>query len=104
MAVMSVTIVTVKPGRFEDYLAMAKRSEGLLTDCGAKNVRLIVGLAAGEASGSMVTTWEADTFTEYGKVTDAFFEKGGTEIMNENGSADSPIVSWQSSTYVDVPH
>jgi hypothetical protein len=104
MAVMSVTIIAVKPGRMDDYLDIVRRSEQLLTDCGAKNVRLIVGLAAGEASGSMVTTWEADDFTEYGRVTDGFFSKGGVEIMNENGAADSPILSWQSSTYVDVPH
>ena len=72
MAVMSVTVIQVKPGRFEDYLAMTKRSDALLAECGAKNLRLIVGLAAGEASGAMVSTWEADDFTEYGKVTDAF--------------------------------
>jgi hypothetical protein len=104
MAVMNVTVIQVKPGRFEDYLALTKRSDALLTECGAKNVRLITALAAGEASGSMVSTWEADDFTEFGKVTDAFFAKGGVDIMTETGGADSPILSWQNSTFVDVPN
>ena len=51
----------------------------------------------------MVTTWEADDFTEYGRVTDAFFGGGGAELLMELSSADSPIAGWQGSTYVDVP-
>jgi hypothetical protein len=103
MAVMSVNIVQVKPGRYDDYLAMTARADEMLEKAGAKNTRLIVGLAAGEASGSMVSTWEADDFTSYGKVTDAFFANGGAELMGDLGGADSPILGWQSSTYVDVP-
>jgi hypothetical protein len=103
MAVMSVTILAVKPGRYEDFMKQQIESEELLTKSGAKNLRLIVGLTAGEASGSMVTTFEADDFEAYGKVMDAFFANGGVEIMEKVGAADSPIASWQSSTYVDVP-
>jgi heme-degrading monooxygenase HmoA len=103
MAVMSVTIVTVKPGRYDDFLAMTARADQMLEKAGAKNIRLIVGLTAGEASGSMVTTWEAEDFTAYGRVTDKFFANGGAELMGEIGGADSPILGWQGSTYVDVP-
>jgi hypothetical protein len=103
MAVMSVTILQVKPGRYEDYLAVSARADEMLEKAGAKNIRLIVGLAAGEASGSMVSTWEADDFTSHGKVTDAFFANGGAEFLGELGGADSPILGWQTSTYVDVP-
>ena len=104
MAVMSVAILTVKPGRYEDFLKQQRMAEALLKNAGAKNLRLVVGLTAGEASGSMVTTWEADDFTEYGRVTDAFFGGGGAELLMELSSADSPIAGWQGSTYVDVPH
>ena len=101
---MSVTVLMVKPGRYDDFLKQQKEAEALLEKCGAKNLRLIVGLAAGEASGSIVTTYEADDFTAYGKIMDAFFAGGGTEVMEAISGADSPIASWQSSTYVDVPH
>ena len=104
MAVMSVTVVSVKPGRYDEFLKQQNDVEALLKKCGAKNQRLIVGLTAGEASGSMVTTYEADDFEAYGKIMDAFFSGGGTEIMETISAADSPIAGWQSSTYVDVPH
>jgi hypothetical protein len=104
MAVMSVAVLTVKPGRYEDFLKQQRMAEALLKNAGAKNLRLIVGLTAGEASGSMVTTWEADDFTEFGRVTDAFFANGGAELMMELNSADSPIGGWQASTFVDIPH
>ena len=58
----------------------------------------MVGLTAGEASGSIVTTFEADDFTAHGKVMDAFFAGGGVEIMQAISGEDSPIASWQSST------
>jgi hypothetical protein len=103
MAVMSVTIMSVKPGMYQQFLEGQKEANALLEKSGAKNLRLIVGLTAGEASGSMVSTWEADDFTAYGKVTDAFFSSGGVEIMESIIGADSPIANWQSSTYVDVP-
>jgi hypothetical protein len=104
MAVMSVTVLTIKPGRFADYLESTKATDALLEKCGAKNLRLISGLVAGEGSGSIVATWEADDFTAFGKVTDAFFANGGVEVMEGTGSADSPIANWQSSTFVDIPH
>jgi hypothetical protein len=104
MAVISVTVLAVKPGRYDDFAKQQKDAEALLEKCGAKNLRLMVGLTAGEASGSMVSTFEADDFEAHGKVLNAFFAGGGTEIMQAISGADSPIASWQSSTYVDVPH
>ena len=104
MAIMSVTVITVKPGRYEEFVKGAAEAEALLVKCGAKNPRLIVGLAAGEASGSFVSTWEADDFTAFGKVTDAFFAGGGEAVMMASSAEDSPIAMWQSSTYVDIPH
>jgi hypothetical protein len=103
MAVMSVTVLMVKPGRYEDFMKQQSEAEALLTKSGAKNMRLIAGLTAGEASGSLVTTFEADDFTAHGKVMDTFFANGGAELMEKVSDADSPIASWQSSTYIDVP-
>jgi hypothetical protein len=103
MAVMSVAILSVKPGRYDDFLKLQSRSEGLLEKAGAKHQRLVVGLTAGEASGSMVSTFETDDFTDFGRVLDKFFAEGGAELMMEIGAADSPIATWQAATYVDVP-
>jgi hypothetical protein len=104
MAVMSVAILTVKPGRFDDFLKIQTKAEGLLEKAGAKNQRLVVGLTAGEASGSMVSIFETDDFTDYGRVLDKVFAEGGSELMMQIGAADSPIAAWQGATYVDVPH
>jgi hypothetical protein len=52
----------------------------------------------------MVATWEADDFTEFGRVTDEFLAGGGAELMTDLSDTDSPIAGWQGSTYVDVPH
>jgi len=104
VAITSVTVLAVKPGRYDDFLKQQNEAEALLEKCGAKNLRLMVGLTAGEASGSIVTTFEADDFTAHGKVMDAFFAGGGVEIMQAINGEDSPIATWQSSTYVDVPH
>jgi hypothetical protein len=103
MAVMSVTVMTIKPGRYADFLAGTKEADALLEKCGAKNLRLIAGLAAGEASGTIVATWEADDFEAFGKVSQAFFTSGGTELLEGTGAEDSPIAHWQNSMYVDIP-
>jgi hypothetical protein len=39
MAVMSVSVVTVKPGRFEDFVKLQRKAEALLKNAGAKNLR-----------------------------------------------------------------
>ena len=64
------------------------------------NDSVLLGVTGTEGA---VTTFEADDFTAHGKVMDAFFAGGGVEIMQAISGADSPIASWQSSTYVDVP-
>ena len=103
MAVMSVTVLTVKPGRYEDFLKEQEKSDALLKKAGAKNLRLVAALSAGEASGSVVAAFEADDWTAYGKVVDAFFASGGDAVMNDISAEDSPIARWQSSIYVDIP-
>jgi hypothetical protein len=104
MAIVSVAALTIKPGRFEDFLKQQRMSEALLKNAGAQNLRLMVGLVAGEASGSVVATFEAEDFKAYGEVVHNFFTGGGAEVMAAIGAEDSPIASWQASTYVDVPH
>jgi hypothetical protein len=104
MAIVNVTNVTVKPGRYDDFLKQQRVTEALLKNAGAQNVRLVAGLVAGEASGSVAVSFEADDFKAHGKVMDAFFAGGGAELMQSISAEDSPIASWQSALYIDVPH
>ncbi len=103
MTVLSVTALTVKPDRYEDFLASTQKTKSLLEKHGAKNVRLIVGMS-GESSGSFVLTHEADDFTDAGRITDKFLaDPEGLATMTETGTAAGPVASWQPSTWVEIP-
>ncbi len=56
MTVLSVTALTIKPDRYEDFLATTKKSKSILEKCGAKNVRLIVGMTASHREASCSPT------------------------------------------------
>jgi hypothetical protein len=60
MAVVSVSTVTVKPDRFEDYLEEVCKVKALTEKCGGKNVRVLAALVAGQATGSLAFIAEAD--------------------------------------------
>ena len=86
MTVLSVTALTIKPDRYEDFLATTKKSKSILEKHGAKNVRLIVSMS-GETSGSFVLTHEADDFTDAGRVMDKFLgDPEGLALMMESGT------------------
>jgi len=44
MAVMNVSSITVKPGRYKDYLKLTDKANALLAKCGAKKGLLHVQL------------------------------------------------------------
>ena len=103
MTVLSVTTLTIKPDRYEEFVATTKKSKSILEKCGAKNVRLVAGMSAGLASGSLVLTHEADDFAASGVIMDKFLsDKEGLALMMETGTSVSPVASWQSSTWVEV--
>ncbi len=102
MTVLSVTALTIKPDRYEDFLATTKKSKSILEKHGAKNVRLIVSMS-GETSGSFVLTHEADDFTDAGRVMDKFLgDPEGLALMMESGTEDGATASWQTSTWVEI--
>ena len=103
MTVLSVTALTVKPDRYEDFLASTQKTKSLLEKHGAKNVRLIVSMS-GETSGSFVLTHEADDFTDAGRITDKFLaDPEGLAVTMESGTAAGPVASWHPSTWVEIP-
>lgn len=104
MAVLSVTTLQIKPGSYEAFLDTQRRAKAILERCGAKNYRVAAALSAGEASGSVVATWEADDFAAQGAVTDRFLaDADGLALFMEVNTTEGPTAGWQSSIWVDVP-
>ncbi|HEV8297252.1 MAG TPA: hypothetical protein VGQ20_08145 [Acidimicrobiales bacterium] len=104
MAVLSTTVIVVKPGRWNDFLTVMRTSKHMLEKHGARRFRLVVGIAAGQASGTAVTVWEADDWVEYGRVAQGFFDDPeGVELLMASRSPEGPTLSWQNSVYADVP-
>jgi hypothetical protein len=104
MAVLSVTSLQVKPDQWEAFLDTQRRSKAVLERCGATNVRLIVGMTAGEASGTLVQTFEAPDYAASGAILDKFLaDPEGLALMGESNSVDGPTAGWQSSLWSDIP-
>jgi hypothetical protein len=103
MTVLSVTALTIKPDRYEDFLATTKKSKSILEKCGAKNVRLAVSMS-GQSAGSFVLTHEAPDHAASGAILDKFLaDSEGLALMMESGTEGGPTASWQTSTWVEIP-
>jgi len=87
MAVMSVMVLRLKPGRYDDFLKFHTQVEELWAKAGAQNQRLIAAGAAGEATGSIVATWEAEDYEKFGQVLHAFFNSGA--LLTSGGRAEA---------------
>jgi hypothetical protein len=104
MAVVSVATLTIKPDRYEDFLADTRKSKAILEKCGARNVRLLAALTAGQASGSLALTWEADDFGAQGAVLDKFLaDPEGLALITSTNTTAGPTAGFQSTIWVDVP-
>jgi hypothetical protein len=104
MAIVSVSTVSLKPGRYEAFKEQHGRAKAVLEFCGAKNVRLLGTLLAGEATGSIALTWEADDYAAYGAVMDRLLnDSAGRALVMELTSPDNPVASFQGSLWADIP-
>jgi hypothetical protein len=104
MAVVSVTTLTSKPDRYEDLLADIRKAKAILEKSGARNVRLLAALTAGEATGSLASTFEVDDFAAQGAVMDKFLaDAEGLALIQQSNTTASPIAGFQSTIWVDVP-
>jgi hypothetical protein len=101
MAVMTVTTVTLKPGRLEDYLEQSARpAKRILGKVGATNVRVVTT----ESSNTVVFVAEYESWTAMGAATDKFFSDPDTlALMANTDAADGPIVAYQQSVVMDIP-
>jgi hypothetical protein len=104
MAVISVTTLAVKPDKYEALLDVNRKTKEIFERFGAKNFRFIGTLVAGEASGSLAVTWEADDFASYGTIMDKFLaDEEGLALLMESNSTAGPTAGWQSSVWSDIP-
>jgi hypothetical protein len=104
MTVISVTTLTVKPDKYEDFLATNRQAKALLGKAGAKNIRLLFALTAGEASGSFVLTSEADDLGAAGTVLDKFLaDPEGVALFQTVNSSTGPTATFGASTWIEVP-
>jgi hypothetical protein len=102
MAVVAVTTLTPKPDRYEDFLVDLGKAKAIVEKNGAKGVRVLAGVVAGEATGSLVLTCEFDDFAAYGRFTDTVL--GDPEIARMmTPSAANPVTGNQVALWVDVP-
>ena len=104
MSVLSSTVIRVKPGRWNDFLKLMRTTSHVLTSSGAKRFRLVSGIAAGPASGTIVIVWEADDWEDYGQVSQRFFaDPAGIDLLMQSTTPEGPTLSWENSVYIDVP-
>jgi hypothetical protein len=102
MAVVTTTILQVKPDRFEEWLDMTRKIKPMMEKAGAKNIRVLAGLVAGQQTGTVVFTSEADDFAGAGSMLDQAFADPEIQKALTLGDA-SPIAGWQTSQFIDVP-
>lgn len=104
MTVLSATALTIKPDRYEDFVALQKKTKAVLEKCGARNFRLMAALVAGEASGSFVISSEVDDFGAAGVVLDKFLaDPEGSALFRESTGEAGPVASFQGSLWIEIP-
>jgi hypothetical protein len=103
MTVVSTTNIALKPGGYEAFLDQTRKSKELLERCGAKKVRVLATLLAGQATGGIALAWEAGDHAKYGAVMDKFLaDPEGSAMIIRTSGADSPIASFQSSLWIEI--
>jgi hypothetical protein len=102
MAVVSTTTVQVKPDRFQEWLDQMRKAKAIMDKTGANNIRVLVGLVAGQTTGTILVTSETDDFAGAGTVMDKSFADPEIQKILTLGDA-GPMAGFQTSLFVDVP-
>lgn len=97
MTIVSITAVHMKPGASWDAMqAQLKKANDLARKHGAENVTVMVGMAAGPATGTLTILNTSEDWTSYGKAQDALM--ADPEMQALMGDPNSPVAGWD--TYV----
>ena len=95
MAVTQVVTLTLKPDGYQAFLEQHSKAKAVLERCGARNVRLMGTILAGEATGTLAVTFEADDHASIGAVTDKLLaDPDGMALLMTTNSASGPIASY----------
>jgi hypothetical protein len=102
--VLDVWVTRVRPGRFDDAIALTVEGAPLSLDNGAIGVRLFTVDAAGSEVGRSVWIGEYESFEAYGRCLDAqAASTEARELMERLVSADSPVDVLQHTLLAEVP-
>jgi hypothetical protein len=86
---------------FEEFVEQIRRATGMLEGYGAKNIRWLAGLVAGQQTGTIVVSKEFDDFAAFGAFEDKVLADPQIRELLSTG-ADSPMSGFQTSLFVDV--
>jgi hypothetical protein len=97
MPVVSLTAIQLKPGvNWEDAQKSLKKGNDLVRKHGGENVTAMVGMAAGEATGTVSLVYTAANWAKFGQVQDAMM--ADPEMQALMADPNGPSTGW--STYV----
>jgi hypothetical protein len=103
MAVTQVATLTLKPDGYQALLDQHRKAKAILERCGARNVRLMGTMLAGEATGTLAVSFEADDYASIGAVTDKLLaDPDGIALLMQTNSASGPIAAFQASVWSDI--
>jgi len=99
MAVINMTVMQFKPGRWEDGVATIKTGNELIKKHGGENVATMVTMMGGPATGTVSTLWTASDYDSYGKIFNAIMNDPEVQaLIASSMGADGATVSFH--TYV----
>ena len=103
MTVISTTVMTIKPDRYEDFVASVTKSKAILEKYGAKSVRLMATMVGG-GFGTFALATEYDDFAAAGAGLDKFMiDAEAVEVMQTSLGASGGTASADSSMWLEIP-
>ena len=105
MAVVNVSVITVKPGQTEAALQGVRDGKSIVERHGGRNYRLMAPVAGPDPIvATFVLTWETPDMATWGKVNDAVWSDAELLALNARSfSAEGHTSSVVQAVYVDVP-
>ena len=104
MTVISTFLAQVKPGRFEDAVALGRSAAKPLERLGAHNVRALRGAASAETYGSFILTMEYESNEAYGESYDRLMVDDELVAMIAQADAEnSPYATQGIVTGMEIP-
>lgn len=104
MAVSQSVVGVVKPGRYEDHIALAHEAEKLFERHGAQETRLLAAGLAGEATGQWVLANEFADIEAYGRFSDEInTDPDLLSLMTRVRALDAPSQILSMSLSMDIP-